>query len=216
MHRAQDCPSSMIRRFSVFKVAAIALCMASVAGVGAVAQEQTQSVADAARRAREQKKQTTTSGKVWTNENVPTTGDGVNVVGEAPAAVADADKSAEAGSNDKSNTASAPAKSMSAEEIAKRRADLMAQMEEARKDQDRLEKELDLAKRDLDLQTQQAYTNPMALSNSAAVEGQIQPYRDAMNSKADELDKAKAKIADLQKQLDELQQQTPGTTPSQQ
>ncbi|HET9401691.1 MAG TPA: hypothetical protein VFO34_12150 [Candidatus Acidoferrales bacterium] len=202
-------PSSLrswAKRFLPFAVLTVALPAASFAA----RQQTTQSVAEAARRAREQKKQEAASGKVWTNENVPTSGTGISVVGEAPAAPATdaATKPGDAAaSTDKPNATSAPAKTLSPEEITKKRADLQAELEEARKDQERLEKELDLAKRDLDLQSQQAYSSPMAVSNSSAIDAQLQPYRESMNSKADALDKAKAKIADLQKQLDELQQQ---------
>lgn len=209
MRSAQLGPSSR-RLITAFPIVVIAFCAAVLNVTGAFAQPQPpQSVADAARRAREQKKPEPSSGKVWTNDNVPTSGTGISVVGEAPTPAA-----ADSGEKAAEKPAGAPAKSMTPEEVAKKRADLQAQLEDARKDQDRLEKELDLAKRDLDLQTQQAYSNPMALSNNSA-EGQLQPYRDAMNSKVDQLEKTKAKIADLQKQLDELQQQGSGSTPQQ-
>lgn len=192
------------------RIVALALFAAAVPAASFAAQPQnTQSVAEVARRTREQKKQQPASSKVWTNENVPTNENGISVVGEEPAVPATdaASKPGESASTDKPNSAGVNAKALSPEEITKKRADLQAELEEARKDQERLEKELDLAKRDLDLQSQQAYSSPMALSNSATVEAQLQPYRDSMNSKADALDKTKAKIADLQKQLDELQRQ---------
>ena len=196
---------SFAKRFLTLALLAAAVSAASFA----TRQQSAQSVAEAARRTREQKKQEPANGKVWTNENVPTSGTGISIVGEAPATPPPdaATKPGDAASTDKPNAAGASTKVLSPEEITKKRADLQAQLEEARKDQERLEKELDLAKRDLDLQGQQAYSSPMALSNSSAVDAQLQPYRESMNSKADALEKTKAKIADIQKQLDELQQQ---------
>ena len=215
MRRAQDGRSSP--GLHLMKLASLALCIAGFAAVGTFAEDQSsQSVAEAARRAREQKNHAGSTGKVWTNENVPTSGDGISVVGEAPAVPAadTAEKQPEGTAADKSKAPGA-ARALTPEEIAQKRADLQAQLEQARKDQERLEKELDLAKRDLDLQAQQAYSNPMALSNSSAVAAQLQPYHDTVNSKSDELEKTKAKIADLQKQLDELQRQSSSSTPQQ-
>jgi len=194
---------SIRRLCSVTTILAVFVgCAVTLCGRPASAQD---AVADAARRAREQKKQQPVPAKVWTNENVPTTGPGVNVVGELPATDAATAKSSEGGSQEqsKSGNPAAPAKPLSQEEIAKKRADLQVQLEEARKDQERLEKELDLAKRDLDLQTQQASMNPMALSNDSA-QAQLQPYRDTVTEKSTALDAAKAKVADLQKQLEDL------------
>jgi hypothetical protein len=213
MRRPQLGPSphrnylAVLQSRSFLSFALLACAMLVACSVGA------QSVADAAKRAREQKKQEPTTGKVWTNENVPTTGNGISVVGEAPAPAASesAEKSGDATAADKTKTPPAT-KAATPEEVAKKRADLQAQLEEARKEQERLEKELDLAKRDLDLQTQQAYTNPQAMSDGSA-QTQIAPYRAVIDSKSAELDAAKAKIAELQKQLDELLQ--PKTDPQQ-
>lgn len=195
------CNHSAILQSRSFLSCALLACAMLLAGSASA-----QSVADAAKRAREQKKQEPATGKVWTNENVPTTGNGVSVVGEAPAPVAaePGEKSGGAAAAVKDKTPAA-AKAATPEEIAKKRADLQAQLEEARKDQERLEKELDLAKRDLDLQTQQAYTNPQAMSDGSA-QTQIAPYRAVADSKSAELDAVKTKIAELQKQLDELLQ----------
>jgi len=195
------CNHSTVLQTRSFLSCALLTCAMFLAG-GASAQ----SVAETAKRTREQKKQEPATGKVWTNENVPTTGNGISVVGEAPAPAASetGDKSSDATAADKDKTPAA-VKAASPEEAAKKRADLQAQLEEARKDQERLEKELDLARRDLDLQTQQAYTNPQAMSDGSA-QTQIAPYRAVVDSKSVELDAAKAKIADLQKQLDELLQ----------
>jgi len=204
MRRPQKGPSpyrnysGVLQRRSSLSCALLACAMLLAGSASA------QSVVDAAKRAREQKKQEPANGKVWTNENVPTTGNGISVVGEAPAPATTetGEKSEDATAADKTKAPDA-AKAATPEEIAKKRADLQAQLEEARKDQERLEKELELAKRDLDLQTQQAYTNPQASSDGSA-QTQIAPYRATVDSKSTELDAAKAKIADLQKQLDEL------------
>ena len=206
MRRPQIGPSSNCNHPGVLQSFSFLSCAMLACGMFLAGSANGQSVADAAKRTREQKKQEPATGKVWTNENVPTTGNGVSVVGEAPAlAATDAgEKPGDAAAADKDKAPGA-AKAMTPEEIAKKRADLQAQLEEARKDQERLDKELDLAKRDLDLQTQQAYTNPQAMSDGSA-QTQIAPFRATVDSKTVELDAAKAKIAELQKQLDELLQ----------
>ena len=207
MRRPQIGPSSNCNHLEgVLQIGSFLSCALLVCGIFLAGSASGQSVADAAKRARDQKKQEPATGKVWTNENVPTTGNGVSVVGEppAPATTESGEQSSDAVAADKDKTPGA-AKAMTPEEVAKKRADLQAQLEGARKDQERLEKELDLAKRDLGLQTQQAYTNPQAMSDGSA-QTQIAPFRAVVDSKTTELDAAKAKIAELQKQLNDLLQ----------
>lgn len=80
-------------------------------------EEDPSNVADAARRARDQKKEQSKSGKVWDNDTIPKTPGGVSVVGQTPAA-AEGDDSA-AGADAKDAAKKAPAGSEGADNAAK-------------------------------------------------------------------------------------------------
>jgi hypothetical protein len=63
-------------------------------------EEDPSNVADAARRARDQKKEQSKSTKVWDNDSIPKTPGAVSVVGQAPAAAEGDDSAAGAGTKD--------------------------------------------------------------------------------------------------------------------
>jgi hypothetical protein len=63
-------------------------------------EEDPSNVADAARRARDQKKEQSKSAKVWDNDSIPKTPGAVSVVGQAPAAAEGDDSAAGAGAKD--------------------------------------------------------------------------------------------------------------------
>ena len=63
-------------------------------------EEDPSNVADAARRARDQKKEQSKSAKVWDNDSIPKTPGAVSVVGQAPAAAEGDDSAAGGGAKD--------------------------------------------------------------------------------------------------------------------
>ncbi len=115
--------------------------------------EQKSSVAEAARRAREQKKAAPKAARVWDNDTLPkASGGAVNIVGAAPAPSAAA-PAAQAGGGEVAET-------RAAETSEKERPLAQGELEEAKQRLADAEKELDLLQRSFDLQRQQFYSNP--------------------------------------------------------
>src|SRR5271154_6387535 len=76
--------------------------------------EDDQNVVDAARRAREQKKEQPQAGKVWDNESIPKKPGDVSVIGQTPAAAEADDSAAGAGAKEKDAAAAASDKTEAA------------------------------------------------------------------------------------------------------
>jgi hypothetical protein len=160
-----------------------------LAAIPATAQEQKEdSVAEAARKAREKKKQAAKATKVFTNDNIPagTGGGRVSVVGGAPAPPPEsadkADKASAAGAAGEKDKA-APNEEA---EWRKRFADLRTKIRQA-------EKEIDVMQRELNLAQQQYYPDPN------------QALREQLERK--ELGERRKKIEDKQAEIRQLQQQ---------
>ena len=117
---------------------------------------QQQSVAEAARKTREQKKGQPKAAKVFTNDNVAVVAGGVNVVGSAaPAAPAEA---AKPGGPEGAPAAAGEKSAKGAEE--KGEAYWRKRFAEARGKLRVAEKELDILQRELNLTNQQYYSDP--------------------------------------------------------
>ncbi len=76
-------------------------------------------------------------------------------------------------------------------------------LDDAVKQQDRLEKEIDLAQRDYSLQEQQALQNPN-FKTDRDTQAHLAEVRQGIDDQKTELDRVKAHVADLQKRLDEM------------
>ncbi len=143
---------------------------------------QTGSIAAAARKAREQKKDSSKPPKVFTNENIPTSG-GISSVGETPSAAAD-DKSAAAAGN---------ASGASNDEKAWR--DRFA----------KLNHKLDQDKQDLDVMQRELGTLDVQYYNDPVKAMQQQLSRDDINKKTADIDAKKKQIEADQQAIDDAQ-----------
>lgn len=189
------------RKTTVWITLAILFACSAIAGLSASAaraagpQEAQTSLGDAARKVRAEKKNEP-APKTFTNENLPKTDAGISVVGQPVPATTEA-KPAEKPATDA--TSAAPATpTLSPAQLA-----LQHELDEAMKQQDRLEKEIDLAQRDYSLQEQQALQNPNFKTDRDAHAHLAELHQGIDDQKA-ELDKVKASITDIQKRLDAL------------
>jgi hypothetical protein len=180
--------------------ASLILILAVPAGFAAAQapDQQPPSVAEAARRTREQKKEQAKPSHTWDNDNIPTTPNGVSVVGTASAA----DDSAAAAPADEKNAASAPApgsgdaaKPAGAQDLAGAKSGV----DSAKENLKTLMADLDVLSRQLTLDQQQFYSKP---NYSADSDGQEKLSREEA-----EVEVKRQQVAEAQKKVDELQAQ---------
>jgi hypothetical protein len=114
----------------------------------ASAQQTSQSVADAARKAKEQQKQAA-KAKVWTNDNIPTSAT-VSVVGQAP----------QGGNVASPPTAAAPTTPETPDQLTTDRDNTSADLAQAQKDLASAKTDLDIAQREEKLDSDQFYGTP--------------------------------------------------------
>jgi hypothetical protein len=139
-----------------------------------------ESLAEAARKAREQKKDEARPPRVFTNDNLPTTG-GISSVGQAPAPAAAGSAPGSATPGDKKPGGPAAASSGSGEKFWRDKfADLRHKLE---RDQENLA----LSQRELGVLNTQFYGDPNK-------QLQQQLTRDDIDKKTAEIDKAKAQV----------------------
>ncbi len=147
-------------------------------GASSAAQQapaQQESLADAARRAREQKKDTPKQAKIFTNDNIPTKG-GISAVGAEPAAPAD-------GASDDSSSADSGkggSKGMGEKEWRARFAKLRDKLQQD-------EAELDVMQRELGVLDIQNYSDPVKAMQQNLTRSDI-------NEKTAKIDAKKAQI----------------------
>jgi hypothetical protein len=157
-------------------------------------------VAEAARRAREQKKDQAKPAHVWNNDDIPKT-NGVSVVGENPAAEAeasasDAGKGANAATAPAANgetTAPAAGQGTGSEKTGAIAADLVAANERLKS----LQTDLDIAQRKYALDQQTYLSNPEHQNDNAGAT--------ALKDAEDQIAAKQQEVADAQKKVDELQ-----------
>ncbi len=151
------------------------------------ATQQPESLADAARRAREQKKDHPKPTKVWDNSNLPS-GSNISVVGKEPDAGAAAQTDANA-----TNSAT-PAKSGD-------KAAIQSQYDEAKKELDSLRTDLDIAQRKYVLDDQMYRSEPNFTSDKQGAAAMEEEKSD-VEAKHDQVTEAQKKLDELQSQLD--------------
>ena len=163
----------------------------------AVARQQSGSVADAARRAREKNPGATNTQKVWTNEDIPQTPRApVSVVGPtSPAPVA-------AASDQSSSANPAPSPTGAANNDAKTQA-LQKQLAEVKEQLQTSRTDLDIATRKRALDSQSYYGKPDYASDKAGA-AQLDDEQSQIDAKKQEVDDLQSKINDLQAQIDAL------------
>lgn len=161
------------------------------------------SLGDAARRVREQKKHAPKAARVWTNDNLPDSG-GVSVVGPTtePTPPAKAEGPGQV-AEPSAGAAESEEKDLSEKE---------AELREAKEQLKRAEKQLDLLQRDFDLHRQQYYSNPGYTSDTTGKEA-LDTLAGQIAAKQDEVQKAKEKVATLEKQVENLKRNSSPSKP---
>jgi hypothetical protein len=185
----------------------IALQVGSTAARQPLQQQQgdSASIADAARRSREQKKEQPKAAKVWDNDTIPKKPGEVSVVGPAPAADANDDSAANAAGQPAaadSTTAAAPAAAPEAEksDASKASAELAAiqtDLASAKNHLQTAKADLDILQRKFTLDSQTYYSKPNYAADkdgAASIEAE----------KAD-LEAKQQEVADAQMKVDQLE-----------
>lgn len=179
-----------LRRFAIV---AVVLVLAAPAGAQQSG-SQGPSVAEAARKARQQKAGQAKAKAVFTNDNLPTTG-AVSYVGNPDAY---AKGGSEASSGDKAAKGTSAAAGSEED-----RAKTEGEIEQAKKELEVLKKDLELLKRDYELQRQQFFSNPGYAGDSAgkvALDG----LENQVTTKQQEVAQAQQKLQELEAKLKEL------------
>ncbi len=161
-------------------------------------QKQDDSLAAAARRAREQKKETPKPAKVWDNENIPSKPDGISVIGESSSGSGNADQSATPAAT--ASNAPNAAKDSAAE--AREKAELTAELAEAKEHLASLTTDLDILTRKYGLDQQMFYTKPDYASDRDGA-AKLKAEEDDMAAKKEEIEAAQKKIDELTAKLNQ-------------
>jgi hypothetical protein len=162
----------------------------------AQAQDQDDSLAAAARRAQEQKKDQPRAAKVWDNSNLPTTAP-VSVVGQEPAA---------AGSSSANTTASTtPATDTKPAPTAGELASMNTELDAAKLRLADLKADLDVAQRKYALDQQTYYGTPNFAADKAGAAA-LAAEKSDVDAKADAVAAAEKLLADAQSKLDQASQ----------
>lgn len=167
----------------------LSLALAAFAAGSGAAQEP--EPAEAARRAREQRRPPAPDRKVWTNDNLPTAGGAVSVVGAAVAEPA----------------AAAPAAGLTDEERIARseeRKQLEAELENQRAALERERNRHSLFRRDYDLRRQQFYSNPNYASDAAGLDA-LHRMASEIEAQGRVVEELGAKVEEIEKRLGELE-----------
>lgn len=169
--------------------------------------QQNESVADAARRARQQKKVAPKQDRVWDNDTLPTNGAGVNIVGPtSPAAEAPSSENVPV-----VRTASTPAASSASpasndpQAIEKQRIETTAAMNELKDQLIEAQKVLDVAQRSFDLQ-RDTYYSKTNFAEDRAGKARLDAMQADILAKQAAVETLKAKLAALEDKLRALPQ----------
>jgi len=149
---------------------------------------QQESLADAARRSQARKKNQTQAGKVWDNDNIPTTNDNISVVGQTSPSEGGPAPSAAPESTQKTGGP------LTAEQKTAIQADLNA----AKAELATLKADLDIAQRKYALDEQTYLSNPNYTDKTGAKE---------LAGEKEQIAAKQQQISDAQKRVDDLQAQ---------
>ena len=159
---------------------------------------QQESVAEAARKAREQKKAQPKPGKVITNDDLPAASGGISIVGTAAAS---AEKgNAEAVTEAGRKAGAAGAKGTEEEEV-KGEAYWRKRFAEARGKLRDAERELDILQRELNLKEMQYYPDPTKALREQYDRKEINTYRQKITDKQREVEQLRQALSDLEDEL---------------
>jgi hypothetical protein len=190
------------------KTAILLGLFAFVAGpLPAMAQESGQSLAQKASKVREQEKTAPKAKVVWTNENLPTSGD-VSIVGKVP-------PQANAPSTSAAQAGAVAAPSGNANDLAEltgMRAKLESQLVDAKNKLKSAQTDLNIAQREYKLDSDQYYSAPDYASNQQG-KAKLDADQNQITAKQAAVDAAQKKVTDLQKQIDEVNDKLKAATP---
>lgn len=193
-----------VGRCGIILTGVLALAGIAAARPQAADKQQGETPAEAARKAREQKKTDTKAAHVWDNDNIAMPAGGIEVVGPDPSAAApDANAAAAA-----DQTAAASASGLSPEEAAH----VMQAIKEAQEKIDELKKDISLNQRGYDLDAQMFYGKP---DFKADKDGQkaIDREKAALDDKKQQLRQAQQMLAELQAKIGVSPAKAPETKP---
>jgi hypothetical protein len=167
-----------------------------------------QSVADAAKAARKNRKSVPDAKKVYTNDDLPTSGN-ISVLGPEPAPPPTAEAAGEKAGTDKPagekaapSDASKPAGESSADESAKAEQEWRGRFAEQRKNIAQLERELDVAKREQNVKLTAYYADVgNQLRDSKNWNEETAKLRNEIASKEKDLAAAKDKLEAMREEL---------------
>lgn len=158
---------------------------------------QQESVAEAARKAREQKKNQPKSTKVFTNDDLASVPGGVSVIGTAPAAAEKGTEGKAEAAGKKAGTAGKEGKKEEEKGESywrKRFADARTRLQDA-------EKELDIMQRELNLKQMQYYADPNKALQEQYTRQEINTYQQKIDAKRKEVEQLRQALSDLEDEL---------------
>lgn len=155
---------------------------------------ETQSLAEAARKARQKKQQAQDKPKVYTNDNLPTSGGGVSVLGSTPPR---GDEETQA--SQQAQTGATPPGEQPAEERGE--AYWRERFAAARKQLADAEKELDILQRELNLKRMQFYNDPQKTLEEELKRTEINEHTKKIEEKQAEVAALKQAFANLEDEL---------------
>jgi type I restriction-modification system DNA methylase subunit len=161
------------------------------------AQSSSTSLAEAAKRAREAKKDEQKPAHVWDNDTVPKVGAQISVVGEAPAGAETDNSAAGAAADNSANgaTAKSPSKAGGEDKTA-----LKSQLADAKERLSTLKTDLDLLERTYTLDSQMYYGKPDYSSDKEGA-AKLKDEQDQIAAKQQEMDDQQKKIDELEAEL---------------
>jgi hypothetical protein len=191
---------------------ALAILLLVPGGIAAAQQDQQpQTLADAARRAREHKKDQPKASHYWDNDTVPKSPNEVNVVGQAGASMAPSEESAAAPAASGAPAAGAPASDAGAAKGPNDSAPGQSDLNDAKERLKNLTADLDLLNRQYGLDKQSYFGKPNYASDTDGA--------DKLKREESQIEAKKQEVAEAQKKVDEAQAKSgapaPAVTPAQ-
>jgi hypothetical protein len=188
-----------IARSGILVLLALPVGIASAQQQQQPPQQQADSIADAARRSRELKKDQAKPAKVWDNDTMPKTPGAVSVVGQSAPTSDDSGNQAAANAQGASGTPDAGA-AKAGEKSGKDVKALLASLAAA-KDRLQIEKtELDILQRKYDLDSQMYYGKPNYVADRDGA-ASLASEKSDLDAKQQEVDAAQKKVDQLEAEL---------------
>ncbi len=173
----------------------VAACLVVGWPVAAADPTSQQGLAEAARQARQQKRQAPKAAHVYTNDNIPSgPGGAVRLGAGVPPS---------AGATEPAGAAESAAEQGASKEGEKERADLEGDITTTKEKLAVLKKDLELLSREYDLQRQQFFSSP-AYSSDTAGRARYDALGNQVNAKRQEVQETEQKLAALEDKLKEL------------